>query len=200
MDAALRGRGGTGNVYIKGRLSTVGKNPTPTHPQVGVGGIYTQDIEAVGYIISDAGYYGPHKDIAENYISQMELNSGDVVCLEAGTDMVIRSEIPDDPMVLGIVSSKPAFTLNSNLSRKNDIEKIYPIALSGRVPCKVIDEGGPIKRGDLLTSSSTSGHAMKAKPVRVGDQEIFRQGTIIGKALEPLESGKGLIDVFVFLT
>ena len=59
--------------------------------------------------------------------------------------MVIRSEIPDDPMVLGIVSSKPAFTLNSNLSRKNDIEKIYPIALSGRVPCKVIDEGGPIK-------------------------------------------------------
>jgi hypothetical protein len=58
---------------------------------------------------------------------------------------------------------------------------------------------GAIKAGDLLTTSSTKGHAMKAQPVDVGGVEIYRPGTIIGKALEPLESGTGLIEVFVTL-
>jgi hypothetical protein len=58
---------------------------------------------------------------------------------------------------------------------------------------------GGIKAGDLLTTSSTSGHAMKAQPVDLGGVEIYRPGTIIGKALEPLNSGTGLIEVFVTL-
>jgi hypothetical protein len=58
---------------------------------------------------------------------------------------------------------------------------------------------GPIQRGDLLTSSPTSGYAMKAQPVDVGGIEIHRPGTIIGKALEPLTEGQGLIKVFIIL-
>jgi hypothetical protein len=75
----------------------------------------------------------------------------------------------------------------------------YPVALCGRVPCKVTDENGPIERGDLLTTSSTPGHAMKATPVRVGGIDVFRPGTVIGKALERHKSGKGMIEVFVAL-
>jgi len=55
----------------------------------------------------------------------------------------------------------------------------------------------PIKTGDLLTTSTTRGHAMKAQSVDTGGIEIHRPGTIIGKALEPLETGTGLIEVFV---
>jgi hypothetical protein len=38
---------------------------------------------------------------------------------------------------------------------------------------------------------------MKALPISVDEQEFFRPGTIIGKALEPLPSGEGVIDIFV---
>jgi hypothetical protein len=58
---------------------------------------------------------------------------------------------------------------------------------------------GAIQAGDLLTTSPTDGHAMKAQPIDLGGVEIYRPGTIIGKALEPLESGTGLIEVFVTL-
>jgi hypothetical protein len=67
------------------------------------------------------------------------------------------------------------------------------------VPCKVTDENGPIERGDLLTSSSVPRHAMKAKPIVVDGQPIYRPGTLIGKALESLASGKGMVEIFVCL-
>ncbi len=57
----------------------------------------------------------------------------------------------------------------------------------------------PIKRGDLLTTSPTKGHAMKTLPVGFGRVEIHRLGTLIGKAMEPLDFGTGLIEVFVTL-
>jgi hypothetical protein len=53
-----------------------------------------------------------------------------------------------------------------------------------------VDAGyGEIRPGDLLTSSFTPGHAMRAV-------EIV-SGTIVGKALEPLETGTGSIRVLV---
>jgi hypothetical protein len=58
---------------------------------------------------------------------------------------------------------------------------------------------GPIQTGDLLTTSTTPGYAMKAAPVVVGGAEIYRTGTILGKALEPLDKGTGVIKVFVTL-
>jgi hypothetical protein len=58
---------------------------------------------------------------------------------------------------------------------------------------------GAIRTGDLLTTSTTPGYAMKAAPVVVNGVEIYRTGTILGKALEPLDKGTGIIKVFVTL-
>jgi hypothetical protein len=58
---------------------------------------------------------------------------------------------------------------------------------------------GAIQTGDLLTTSTTPGYAMKAAPVVVNGVEIYRTGTILGKALEPLDKGTGVIKVFVTL-
>ena len=58
---------------------------------------------------------------------------------------------------------------------------------------------GPVQVGDLLTTSSTPGYAMKASPIRVGGATLYRTGTILGKALEPLKEGKGIIKVLVTL-
>jgi hypothetical protein len=51
----------------------------------------------------------------------------------------------------------------------------------------------PIEVGDLLTTSPTPGHAMKATdPVRAF-------GAVIGKALRALGDGQGLIPILVAL-
>ncbi|MGB9927637.1 MAG: hypothetical protein ACPK85_04460 [Methanosarcina sp.] len=133
-------------------------------------------------------------DLAENYPSDMNLESGDVICLAQDKEKIVISEKPNDPMVLGVVSTKPGFLLNEKEDAKET--NLFPVALCGRVPCKVVDENGSIKTGDLLTSSSTPGHAMKASPIK--GREFFISGTIIGKAIGTLELGKGIIDIFVF--
>ena len=69
----------------------------------------------------------------------------------------------------------------------------HPVALSGRVYVWVDATHGAIRPGDLLTSSTTPGHAMKA------GSSAKAQGAIIGKAMTGLKSGKGLILVLVTL-
>jgi len=65
------------------------------------------------------------------------------------------------------------------------------LALVGTVPVKASAINGPIRVGDLLTTSSIPGYAMRAsEPL---------PGTILGKALEPLEEGTGVILVLVTL-
>jgi len=70
-----------------------------------------------------------------------------------------------------------------------DVNARAPLALSGRVPCKVSAENGPIRPGDLLTVSSTPGHAMRAS----------EPGTVIGTALQSLDEGEGRILVLANL-
>ena len=61
----------------------------------------------------------------------------------------------------------------------------------GVVPVKASAENGAIHPGDLLTTSSTPGHAMRA--------DHFVGGAIIGKALGTLEKGTGVIQMLVTL-
>ncbi len=68
----------------------------------------------------------------------------------------------------------------------------YPVALSGRVYCWVDATESPVDPGDLLTSSSTPGHAMKV------NDHSKANGAILGKALEPFAGpGTGMIEVLV---
>ncbi|MBO0930860.1 hypothetical protein [Fibrella aquatilis] len=69
----------------------------------------------------------------------------------------------------------------------------HPVALTGRVYCRVDAQYGAICPGDLLTTSPTAGHAMKASD---GGRA---QGAILGKAMTTLEAGKGLVLVLVSL-
>jgi len=68
-----------------------------------------------------------------------------------------------------------------------------PIALAGRVKVKVCGESGPIRAGDLLTSSSIPGHAMRCA------EPAAHPGAIIGKALEPFAGETGTVTALVTL-
>ena len=72
-----------------------------------------------------------------------------------------------------------------------DLADTVPMGIIGVLPTKVSGENGPIKRGDLLVTSATPGHAMRAGAHPAA-------GTIIGKALEPFDRpGTSRINVLV---
>jgi len=68
-----------------------------------------------------------------------------------------------------------------------------PLAVVGVVHCKVTAENGPVEAGDLLVSSSKEGFAMK------GTDRSRMVDAVVGKALEPLPKGDGIIQVLVTL-
>jgi hypothetical protein len=124
-------------------------------------------------------------DLAEIYASNENLEPGDVVIISQDIDNNIEiSKSSDSIKVAGVISSAPGLVINSK-------EEGYKLALVGKVPVKVVNEGGPIARGDLLTTSSTPGHAKKASDVK--------PGSIIGKALENFNGSEGTILVLVNL-
>ncbi|OGY88930.1 MAG: hypothetical protein A2677_02055 [Candidatus Komeilibacteria bacterium RIFCSPHIGHO2_01_FULL_52_14] len=133
------------------------------------------------YEVNDAG------DLAEIYpTNDVTINMGDVVSIDPTfLNGVRKSSGAYDRNALGVVSTKPALVIGSKGEQgANGV----PVALSGRVPVKVTNENGSIKPGDVLTSSSIPGVAMKAT----------KAGTILGVALEAYEDeGVGTVMTFV---
>ena len=102
---------------------------------------------------------------------------------------------PYDGLVVGVYSTRPGFLGADKEGATEVAADEVPVAVLGIVPVKVTDENGPIQRGDLLTTSSTPGHAMRC----AGLELCF--GRTLGKALEGLPAGQstGVIQVLVTL-
>lgn len=73
------------------------------------------------------------------------------------------------------------------------------ITTTGRVKIKVDATRAPVRIGDLLVTSDREGYAMKSEPISVGGRQFHAPGTLLGKALEPLEKGVGEILVLLSL-
>ncbi|NOX60574.1 MAG: hypothetical protein GXP42_01285 [Chloroflexi bacterium] len=141
-------------------------------------------------------------DFAELLPAAKGLQPGDVVVI--GPDgTLVRSAKANQTNVAGVYSTAPGFLggMTPDMEAKEDAANSSraPIAIVGIVPVKVSAENGAIRPGDLLTPSNTPGHAMKAKPVNLDGIEFYRPGTIIGKALEALDEGTGVIRVLITL-
>jgi hypothetical protein len=129
-----------------------------------------------------------------------EFDVGEAESIEPGTVMVLGeegvlkpSDRAYDKRVAGVVSGAGGYRPGIVLDKQPAHGNRSPIALLGKVFCKVDAKYAPIEVGDLLTTSATSDHAMKA-----GDP--FRAfGSVIGKALRPLPDGQGLIPVLIAL-
>ena len=98
-----------------------------------------------------------------------------------------------DKKVAGVVSGAGSFRPAVILDRKPSNGRRPPVALVGKVYCKVDADYGAVEVGDLLTTSDTQGHAMKVSDPGKGF------GAVIGKALQPLGEGKGLIPILIAL-
>jgi hypothetical protein len=119
------------------------------------------------------------------------LSPGTVVCIGPEARLRMSTEAYDR-QVAGVVAGardRPGIVLG----RDPRASRRVPVALLGRVWCKADARGEAIEVGDLLTTAARPGHAMKASD----PQRSF--GAVIGKALDPLGRGKGLIRVLVAL-
>ena len=129
-----------------------------------------------------------------------EFDAADSDQLEPGTVVVIdidgavtASRTPYDLRVAGVVSGAGDYCPGLLLDRHASVRKRVPIALVGKVYCKVDAHYSSIQVGDLLTTSPTPGHAMKA------EDRIAAFGAVLGKALGPLAEGCGLIPILAVL-
>ncbi|TFH07443.1 MAG: hypothetical protein E4H08_09495 [Candidatus Atribacteria bacterium] len=143
-----------------------------------------------------ASFQGGHGDLAENYSAGEPLGAGDVVTISsAGGLALVLARAANDTSVAGVVATDPSLRLAGGIPDAQSV----PLAIAGRVLCKVDASLGAIAPGDLLTTSPTPGHAMRATPVDIGDVQFYRPGTILGKALEACEEGIGLIQILITL-
>ena len=94
--------------------------------------------------------------------------------------------------MLDIICTKPGIMLTEKNAEQNELNEMVPMGVVGVIPTKVCTEGGAIKRGDLIVTSSITGVAMKADPDKV------KIGQVIGKALQDYNgNGIGLIKILV---
>ena len=132
-------------------------------------------------------------DIAEDFVGRGE-------GVEPGAVMVIDDDgalspcaSAYDTKVAGVVSGagdlKPGVVLDKRPGQQDRVS----VAMMGKVYCKVDARYGPIRVGDLLTTSLTPGHAMRASDA----SQAF--GSVVGKALRGLDSGSGLIPILIAL-
>ncbi|MEA2326913.1 MAG: hypothetical protein QOE68_1872 [Thermoanaerobaculia bacterium] len=134
-----------------------------------------------------------YQDVAEWVPATESMEPGTVVVLNTHrSNEVTRSTTPYDTKAAGVVSAQPGVILGIEGPSKAQI------ATTGRVKVRVDATHAAIRVGDLLVTGTEPGTAMRSEPLALAGIEIHRPGTVIGKALEPLASGRG--EILVLLT
>ncbi len=160
-------------------------------------GVHKFRVDTNGETFADGGYQSSGADFAESMAvrgSKSLYEPGDLLVIERGAQRrLTRSHTPYSTLVAGIYSTKPGMLATPHNIDDETVKREVPLAIVGIVPCKVTAQNGPIREGDLLVTSSRPGYAMK------GTNRQRMLGAVVGKALEPLPKGIGVIQVLVTL-
>lgn len=152
----------------------------------GLAGRFIGDVEVTGDIRL------VNADLAEDFTTSNAVDPGTVMVLD-NEGRIEECRAAYDKRAAGVISGAGEYRAAIVLDRQNGLPDRAAIALVGKVYCKVDAAYGPVETGDLLTTSPTPGHAMKAlDPTRAF-------GTVIGKALRPHADGRGMIPILVSL-
>ena len=165
--------------------------------QGNVGGANLFRVDGSGTVYADGGFQPSGADFAESMAvvgDRSKYAAGDLLVIEPTAKRHLAlAQQPYSSLVAGIYSTKPGILGSTKRVDDTPAKDEVPLAVVGVVPCKVSAENGAIQVGDLLVTSSTSGHAMR------GTDRSRMLGAVVGKALEPLTQGTGVIQVLVTL-
>ena len=162
-------------------------------------------VDSSGNVLADGAFYGASfqtgaADVAEWVLVSEPVEAGDVLELDPENPQHYRKTTGScSSLVAGVVSTQPGVTLGSSpldFGPRTDDSRLATedsalLALIGIVPVKACDEGGPIEPGDLLVPASIPGYVRRWDPERDIDCPF------VGKALEPLEEGTGIIEMLL---
>jgi hypothetical protein len=196
--AGIWGEGKDGGDGVKGHARAQGKAGVAGFHLTNRGpGIFGQGSPA-GHFEGDVTVTGDIRLSRADCAEDFDIVGADLI--EPGTVMVIddggaltRSQQAYDKRVAGVVAGAGDYKSGIILDRQADRMDRMAVALMGKVWCKVDARHSPIEVGDLLTTSLTPGHAMKA------DDSVRAFGSTIGKTLQGLGGGLGLLPVLVSL-
>ena len=187
----IRLSAGSGNVFIGGNgqdgdilvFAATGDNTTTDQATIRISGDF-------GDIVLQ------NADFAEDF----DVSGAEGLEAEPGTVMTLRDDgalepcsSAYDPRVIGVISGAGGYKPGIVMDKRADRAGRQPVALVGKVYCQVDADRGAVRTGDLLTTSPTPGHAMRA----ADRDRAF--GAVLGKALAPLDAGRGLVPVLVNL-
>jgi hypothetical protein len=174
-NAAITGNISGGNLITTGSVTTANITTGASSTAGTITGNWT--------LTAGSKLSATYADLAEYYSIDSVATPGTVV--EFGGNCEIRVCMKDmSRHVAGVVSTKPAFIMNDTVSKIGELRA--PVALQGRVPCKVI---GTVTKGDMMVSAGDGLARAEISPVL---------GSIIGKALEDKHTLEiGVIEVVV---
>lgn len=171
----------TGNTVVTGNITVNSQNQATA--------IVNGALDGVGNIGSSSKTFNTvfakattaqYADLAECYLSDENYAPGTVLAFGGSAELTI-SLVDQDPTIAGVVSTNPAYRMNSGLQGTH----VVALALTGRVPCRV---QGKIDRGDMMVSAGNGRARAEKNPVI---------GSVIGKALESFDGEIGTIEVVV---
>jgi hypothetical protein len=177
--------GGTAGVAIFAQAST---KRNPVAGSNAIAGFFDGNVVVTGDVQL------PGADCAEEFgVCGPDAEPGTVMVI-AEDEMLHPSDKAYDARVAGVVAGGGKYQPGIVLDRCSQAAGArQQISLMGKVFCKVDAQYSPIGVGDMLTTSPTPGHAMTVRdPVRAF-------GAVIGKALRPLETGRGMIPILIAL-
>jgi hypothetical protein len=126
-----------------------------------------------------------YADLAENYTADAEYAPGTVVQI-GGVNEITLCDQDSSEDVFGVISTNPAYLMNSTLAGDN----VLPVALQGRTPVRVV---GIVKKGDRLVAAG-------AGVARAAAFSEVTPYSIIGRALEnKTTDGEALVEAVVRL-
>ncbi|MFI1302526.1 hypothetical protein [Streptomyces sioyaensis] len=203
--SGVLGEGGEGGVGVKGHARGPGVAGVAGYSLTGRGpGIFGQgnpagqfngNVVVTGTLDVGVDIRLANADCAEEFELDAEetlVRPGSVVVLSEDGRLA-PSCVEYDKRVTGVVSGAGSYRPGLTLDSHTGGGKRVPVALMGKVYCLADATESAIEVGDMLTTSATAGHAMKASdPMR-------SFGTVIGKALQRLATGQGLVPVLVML-
>jgi hypothetical protein len=172
----------------------IGTSAPITNLDVRGGASFTGNVSAGGNVSVAGDVLLTGADCAEEFdaLGTQPPDAGTVMVIDA--DGALRESVDAyDKRVAGVVSGGGDYKHALVLDKRSSHESRVPLALVGKVYCKVDAEYSAIEVGDLLTTSATPGHAMKATE----PQKAF--GCVIGKALRAAKEGQSLIPILVAL-
>ena len=182
-----------GNIFATGITSSTG-NAIYGNLSVGTGTITGGNIvnangNGIGNIGSSTTYFNTvfamatsaqYADLAEKYLADAEYVPGTVLSF-GGSAEVTQSTQDHDAVVAGVVSTDPAYCMNSGLTGSH----VVTLALAGRVPCLV---QGPVTPGAMMVSAGNGRARAESNPA---------MGTVIGKAVQAFNGEVGTIEIVV---